>query len=131
MSTATIPEVKDELLDKVNAFVMPKAMPGQTVNWYRHGTAAEKVEIAVVMAGGNFRGLALKTLGTGQLRQPVRHVSDPKLQLSADQREHGAWDFTDHDKQQQARLARLETELAELKRLVTEPATPKGNKDKS
>jgi hypothetical protein len=29
----------------------------------------------------------------------VRHVDDPKLTLNADQRENGAWDFTDEDKQ--------------------------------
>jgi hypothetical protein len=54
----------------------------------------------------------------------VRHVGDPKLQMGAgDQRENGAWDFTDYDRGQV--IQKLQDEMAKLRSDVDSLLAPK------
>jgi hypothetical protein len=73
------------------------------------------------------------SLVTGRRVDAVRHVSDPKLSLNADQREQGAWDFTDEhyenkmfQVQMERRVKALEKQIAAL---ITKQPQAKGRKN--
>lgn len=112
--------------DPIDTFSMPRPAIGQTVLWYPHGTPSEKPEVAIVKKLGH-RNVVIG-LAIGLNREAVRHVDDPKLSLSMSQRENGAWDFTDRDKQYTAilsRMEKLEAKCADLESLLVEPSKKK------
>lgn len=114
--TATLEqEVKDAAREAAMKFVMPRPARGQAIVWYPHGVKDGNSEVAFVLSIGT-RNIIISR-ASGVCEEGVRHIDDPKLSFSADQRESGAWDFTDHDKD----LAQLKLDVAELKALFNEP----------
>lgn len=127
--TATI-EAPVEAVDPIHAFQMPKPCMGQPVTWWPAGTRDLPGETAFVIRVGR-RNIILRT-ASGVCMETVRHIDDPKLKLNSDQRESGAWDFTEHDKSQlehgkripalEAQVADLLARIAALEELIAEPA---------
>jgi hypothetical protein len=104
-----------ELRDEIRAFVMPQVALGTPVIWRpRKGAEAE---IAYVYRVGS-RNVHLATATKGA-KEAVRHENDPKLKLNPEQREMGAWDFTDFHKQQEAEKAVLMERLEQLERQIS------------
>jgi hypothetical protein len=100
-----------EQFDPMRDFSMPFATPGMPILWYRRGTFDRtSVEVAYMIHAGSRTAVILSS--TGRRLDAVRHISDPKLQLSEEQRENGAWDFTDEYKRareiEERILARLD-----------------------
>lgn len=126
--TATL--VEEEVRQKhdqlIAEFVMPKPCRGQAVTWYSSGTRSGTGEMAWVLDIG--RRNIIVNLASGVNMETVRHIDDPKLQLSADQRESGAWDFTEDSKVQLANVKRidaLEAKVALLEEFLNEKPAPK------
>ncbi len=122
--TATLEEeVRQQTRDAVQAFEMPRPCPGQTVTWYPSGTRDGRGENANVLNSGKRNIVVMRA--SGQAMESVRHVDDPKLKLSSEQRESGAWDFTERDKQldkMQKDFTALQLRVATLEELLNEPA---------
>jgi hypothetical protein len=110
-------EVRQQQNELVKAFTMPKACRGQAVTWYPSGAKSSAAETAFVLEVGK-RNVVLQR-ASGLAIASVRHIDDPKLQLSAEQRESGAWDFTDEAKQM-LELQKIVKETAEKVRLLEE-----------
>jgi hypothetical protein len=130
MSVATIEdEVRKIKQDEIEAFTMPKPCLGQSVTWFHSGTRTGLGEIAWVLKAGH-RNIVLQR-ASGLAVETVRHVADPKLQLSVEQRESGAWDFTDQDKKSLANeklLAELVERVKTLEEFINEPVKKKADK---
>ena len=107
-------EVREKVQENVDAFTMPVPMRGQSVLWYRSGLKGGHAEVGFVLKVGT-RNIVLN-LASGLAQDTVRHIDDPKLQLSVEQRGSGAWDFTDDWKTIQA----LRKEVSELNASVKE-----------
>jgi hypothetical protein len=101
-------------VQEIQAFVMPSVGIGETVVWYRHGTRNSQHEIATVYKR-SARNVHLLTATNG-VREGVRHIDDPKLQLNPEQREMGAWDTSEFNRDLQAQIADMQDDLKELKR---------------
>lgn len=105
-------------MNKVNSFRMPKAPPGIQVLWYRNGVRDKtRVEVAYMLNAGE-RTASIHAMMTGRRIDSVRHVDDPKLLLSNDQRENGAWDYTDDYKEFMNFQKQIEDRLQFLERQV-------------
>lgn len=105
-------------MEKINSFRMPKAPPGIQVLWYRNGIRDKtRVEVAYMLNAGE-RTASIHAMMTGRRIDAVRHVDDPKLLLSNDQRENGAWDFTDDYKSFLDFKQQVEDRLQYLERQV-------------
>ena len=80
--------------DVIANFSMPQARIGLPVIWYKTGRRnRQSSEVAYILQCGA-RTVTVHCSG-GRRMDAVRHIDDPKLDLSADQREQGAWDFSD------------------------------------
>lgn len=128
--TATLEaEVKQKLNEDISNFTMPRPSRGQCIAWYPNGTRGDS-ETAFVLSVGK-RNIVLRT-ATGIPMETVRHIDDPKLQLNAEQRASGAWDFTEHDKKMnemtaslaglKATVETLTARVVELEAFINEPA---------
>lgn len=105
---------KDELRREIAEFEMPKAAVGSPVLWYRTGRKNCDPMIAYMLhCGGRTCQLFL---ADGRRQDSVRHADDPKLNLSVEQRESGAWDFTYSEKD----LVRYKQEMEERVRALEE-----------
>ena len=109
-------EARQMLQEEIDAFVMPRPVCGQSVLWFPTGERAAtiKPEVGFILRVGT-RNIIVR-LASGNAMESVRHISDPKLQLSSEQRENGAWDFTEESKlilDLTKRLAAVEKKLAE------------------
>lgn len=103
----------------IDSFVMPKPVIGQTVLWYPNADKNGDPEVTIVRKRGHRTIVVGTALGVN--REAVRHVDDPKLRQSLSQRESGAWDFTERDKQYGDivnRISTLEAKYAELEDLI-------------
>lgn len=76
------------------SYAMPQATAGLPIVWYPMGMYDRTNRMVAYMVHCGNRTAVIQT-STGQRRDAVRHLSDPKLKLSDDQRENGAWDFTE------------------------------------
>lgn len=83
-----------EMTEKeVNEFKMPEIQQGAPIRWFRYGTARDTSILGFVQ---KVKARSVTVWTTEGLRyNNVRHISDPKLRLNREQREDGAWDFTD------------------------------------
>jgi hypothetical protein len=129
--TATLieEEIRQKHNEQIAEFVMPKPCRGQAVTWYASGTRSGVGEMAFVLEVG--RRNIIVNLASGVNMETVRHIDDPKLQLSAEQRESGAWDFTEDSKIQLANVKRIDTleaKVAALEELFREPSKKKADK---
>lgn len=105
-------------MSELKEYAMPQANPGMQILWYKKGVVDRtSVEVAYMLHTGARTAVICSM--TGRRVDAVRHVDDPKLQLNADQRENGAWDYTDDYKEMlrfklevRSRLERLERHLS-------------------
>lgn len=113
----------------VDDFTMPVPSAGMPVLWYAAGVkTGRKPEVGFILNVGN-RSVRLRT-AFGELKETVRHVSDPKLQLNRDQREGGAWDFTDEHYHKASWTAEVDQRLRQIEaRLAGNPKIPEDYKE--
>jgi hypothetical protein len=112
--------------DEIENWVMPTVSLGQPVIFYPDGTPIKRsgrpLALGFVTQKGR-RSITLR-MPDGTAKMGVRHVGDPKLQMGAgDQRENGAWDFTDYDRGQV--IQKLQDEMAKLRSDVDSLLAPK------
>jgi|TARA_R100000808_G_C2154923_1_gene166444 hypothetical protein len=83
-------------LEEIQSFQMPSVQVGTPVEFYITGTreGTEPRIGFVLRISRSGRNVVIRTADGGHF-DAVRHIADPKLQLNADQRENGAWDFTE------------------------------------
>lgn len=105
----------DRNVVKADEYVMPPVRHGQVVAWYPP-TGRQEPESAIVIRVAP-RNVHLSTATRG-VREAVRHVSDPKLRLNPEQREMGAWDYTDDYKTQLQEFQQIREHIAALQRQV-------------
>ncbi len=107
----------------IENFQMPYVKVGQPVLWFPGGLRTGKDPHVAFVLKASQRNMSLKTIG-GMRYDAVRHIDDPKLKMNEDQRENGAWDYTDEFKDQKARWDLIEEQLAamESRIKVTESA---------
>lgn len=94
MSTATLPTQAE-----IDSFQAPDVLVGQDVVYYpmAHVNSRRPSLGKVIWIGQNRRIVNILEVdqhGKTLVREAVRYIKDPKLQLNEDQREAGAWDFT-------------------------------------
>lgn len=115
-ATALVEEELRQLKrEECDAFVMPRPAVGQAVVWYPSGTKESLPETAFVLRVGTKNCVIQRA--SGMAMESVRHINDPKLALNAFQRETGAWDFTEYDKQIQEKLGSGDSLAARVKDL--------------
>lgn len=101
--------------EEIMKFTMPPIEHSAPVVWYALGERHSRAkEVAFVLHTGG-RTISLYT-ARGVRIDAVRHVDDPKLRLSVEQRENGAWDYTP----EYLRLRELEERVAELHKVVAD-----------
>jgi hypothetical protein len=101
---------------------------GEIFAWFPSGRSSEKPEVAYVNRI-NARTVSLLTATRG-VKETVRHVQDPKLKGHAEQRENGAWDFSEFRKQQTELLNDIERRLKLVERLVSNNAVSRPTNEK-
>jgi len=135
-------ELTPEMIERIQKYQMPQPHLGAPVIYYQTGVKdRRRAQVGYVLQAGH-RNVTLM-LPNGQRQDAVRHIEDPKLALNADQRESGAWDFTDEHKRtisdahaMKARISDLEDRfsaltkrLSDLERVVHNvPRDPRGRK---
>jgi hypothetical protein len=137
-ATADDGVVSQDVQDRINKFVMPKARPGQSVLWYKHGLRMSgpngTPELAFVLKVGG-KNVRLQT-ADGMVYHAVPHIDDPRLQLNEFQRMNGAWEYTEEhaffvemSETINSRMAAMEKRLLDLRREVEalQPKKMKGN----
>ena len=102
------------------AFEMPAVQHGQIVAWYQNGLASSKPDVAYVNRV-NARTVTLLTAVNG-IKETVRHVNDPRLRGHHEQRENGAWDFTEAHKRAELRLKVIEDRIGILDQMAVNTA---------
>lgn len=103
--------------EQIMNFQMPRVRHGELVAWYPTGTRSQAPEVAQVFRVSG-RNVHLVTATKG-VKEAVRHIDDPKLKLNSDQREMGAWDFTEAAKENAQRLEELEDEVRLMRRQIS------------
>lgn len=105
--------------EEINAFKMPPIAQGKPVAFYPQGLRnSQKPSVGFVVSCFD-RTVTVSIPETSQKHAAVRHIDDPKLRLNAAQRENGAWDFCDADKQEAAERQEFLSRLQKLERTVT------------
>lgn len=111
--------------DSVTEYQMPTIPNGSVVAYFPTGLQSGPKDVGFVYRV-NQKNVYLYSATKG-VRTAVPHVSDPRLKLNPEQREAGAWDFTDADKARAREIEDMRTEIEELRELVTKiPAKKKG-----
>lgn len=83
--------------EQIDSFRPPRAKQGQSVVFWPSGVRNSRTPSLGVVFYDNGRIVSLMEValdGRILIREGVRHVDDPKLQLNETQRENGAWDFS-------------------------------------
>lgn len=120
---------REELRREIAEYQMPKAPVGSPVLWYRTGRANCDPMIAYMLhCGGRTCQLFL---ADGRRQDSVRHIDDPKLNLSVEQRESGSWDFTHGEKDLAAYKQTMEERVKALESKVEqlEAALPRSKSE--
>lgn len=100
-------------LETLNSFVMPTVRQGAIVRFYPSGRrTARQAEVATVLRVSD-RSVVLRIESNVRM-DTVRHVDDPKLNLNRDQRETGAWDFTEEHYERAAWFEQVDKRLKSL-----------------
>lgn len=106
-----------EVDSAIENFKMPFVRVGQPVLWFPGGQRTGKDPHVAFVLKASTRNMTLKTIG-GMRYDAVRHLDDPKLKMNEDQRENGAWDYTDEFKAQQKRWDEIQEQLAQMETRV-------------
>lgn len=102
----------------VGNFVMPKVDLGAIVAWYPAGQKIGRRPETGIVSGVGQRTVRVHVFDRGRF-DAVRHVDDPKLALSPEQRESGAWDYTEERVDIERRFEALAARLASLEAKIT------------
>ena len=78
-------------------FQMPSVNIGLPVVWYSSGQRNPKESTVGFVRAISNRNIRI-FLATGETKDSVPHIDDPRLQRNEHHREFGAWDFTDDHK---------------------------------
>lgn len=114
MTSAMTESVRDQDQEEQN-YSMPQATQGMTVLWFPNGLPnRSSVRVAYMLQCGG--RTAVLQVSDGRRLDAVRHITDPKLRLNEDQRENGAWDFTDDYKELIEFRAVMEDRIVRLER---------------
>ena len=100
--------------EQLDNFVMPKVEIGTTVAWYATGKSGSIPQIGFVIRCMP-RSVHILTATSG-VKEAVRHLEDPKLKLNPEQRETGAWDFTDETKALRALITSMDERIKALEK---------------
>lgn len=84
----------------IAAYRMPPIGVGCVVRYYRHGIQTPQYCTAGIVMKVGASANQVYVLGD-TTKIDVKHVSDPRVQLNADHRESGTWDFTEEHYQMQ------------------------------
>lgn len=118
----------EQLRREIQEYVMPRAATGSPVLWYRTGRKNCEPMVAYMLhCGGRTVQLFLTS---GRRQDAVRHIDDPKLSLSVDQRESGAWDFTQETKDYAEFRKSLEDRLERIEKQIQDLSAGKSAKKK-
>lgn len=116
--------------DEIENWAMPTVSLGQSVIFYPDGTPIKRSGRPLALGFVTQKGRRSVTIRMpdGTAKMGVRHVGDPKLQMgTGDQRENGAWDYTDYDRSNV--VSKLQGEVAKLRldvdALLAQKATQK------
>jgi len=127
-----MPEATPLITDpEVMNFQMPGVLAGETVSWYTHGTRKTNLhpQLAIVLKVDR-RSVKLKTLVSERILEACRHVDDPRLAISSDMREDGAWEYSPAHKfrsQLEMRVSQLEKKVSDLESDSVPKATKKSS----
>lgn len=82
---------------EIQNYTMPRAERGMPIIWYPQGVKNRNGKLAFVQKSQLGRN-SVDVFVAGQRVSSFSacpHVSDPRLKLGVDQRENGAWDYTE------------------------------------
>lgn len=100
-------------------YVMPEARVGMVVTFYRTGELdAGRRTIGFVSQVHNSLRRVTVYVPNDRTYEGVRHITDPKLKLSPEFKENGAWEYSPEYIYLENRLAALSQELDRLSALV-------------
>lgn len=100
-------------------FVMPPTRIGQTVLFFRFGSRDGKLPFVGYIIERKASTVKIKTVD-GEIWGAVRHIDDPRLKESEEQRRDlGAWDYTDEEKNEALFKQEVRDRLAALERQVS------------
>jgi hypothetical protein len=108
-----------EQMNAAQRFEMPTAGLGSTVVWYRTGYPDDSKPQTGVVVAVNSKSLDIYIPVSRVRHDVVRHVDDPRLRISAEQRASGAWDHTLEYKNTLAWRQKIEENLDSLNRSKT------------
>lgn len=102
---------------EIMAYKMPEIAIGEAVIWYPSGRLADRNARPGFVHRVNFGSISIWVVGAN-IRESVKHASDPRLERSNEQRESGCWDFSPAV----LKLAELELRIQQLEqRLLDDP----------
>jgi glycine cleavage system H lipoate-binding protein len=120
MSTATT--IVDQIEQQSLEFVMPQVLQGAVVQYFDASLAeSRRVSGFVVKISKTRRTVDVYVPSRGNIVEQVRHIADPKLKLSNEQRENGAWDFSADAQDTRQQLAKLEQRINDLETKLNRP----------
>ena len=86
-----------DIRNEISNYVMPAADRGMPIVWYPQGIANRNGKLAFVQSSHHGRN-SIDVFVAGQRVSSFSacpHITDPRLKLGVDQRENGAWDYTE------------------------------------
>lgn len=118
MSTAEI-SIDQEQLDAEHSFKMPEVKQGTPIRFYPASTLDPGMTTLGFVKGISRSGRTINVYvpGIGNYEQ-VRHITDPKLRMSPEQRENGAWDFTPYHQHMQQFLTEISERVVKLEEMI-------------
>lgn len=92
--------IVEQVEQEVREFEMPPATQGMVIRFYQPGTLDPGTTTIGFVQGVARSGRSINVAVPGRgVYEQVRHLSDPKLKASPEQRENGAWDYTPHHRE--------------------------------
>lgn len=86
---------------EIAAFEMPRIAVGDKVRWYQFGVRDDSRVQSATVCKVMHRSVDLQIDG-GLYRSAVKHCDDPRLRMSNEQRDSGAWEYTINHNRQEA-----------------------------
>lgn len=112
-------QVEERVIPNIDEFVMPPLKTGAIVSWYKDGVRLSRKPVTAVVCSVGTRTVSIHVLGVGRM-DAVRHIEDPKLMLNPDQRESGAWDYSEDQRDIYYRLEQLGKRLDAIDKKIGE-----------
>jgi hypothetical protein len=100
---------------EIMAYKMPEIAIGESVIWYPSGRLTDRNARPGIVHRVNFGSISIWVVGAN-IRESVKHASDPRLERSGEQRESGCWDFSPAV----LKLAELELRIQQIEQQLTD-----------